>query len=152
MLAAMRTIRLMHGPILPQDLEAVDIIIEKPHISTIHGTNDNMRKAKLFLYSNSLRNKDFNSSFEYMIHLLLSIGNSDDYVRFIGHKGVWKSFPIELRTFVWYDRNHTKWNGGEIMLHKDDMITKIAEMLEQASPEDLKLLADFIESYLRNKK
>lgn len=38
------------------------------------------------------------------------------------------------------------------MLHKDDMIAKIVEMLEQASPEDLKLLADFIESYLRNKK
>jgi len=38
------------------------------------------------------------------------------------------------------------------MLHKDDMIVQITEMLEQASPEDLKLFVDFIESYLRNKK
>ena len=38
------------------------------------------------------------------------------------------------------------------MLHKESLIAKITEMLRRASPEDLKLFIDFIESYLRTKK
>lgn len=39
-----------------------------------------------------------------------------------------------------------------MMLHKNEMIRKITEMLEDASPEDLKLIIVFIESYLRKRK
>ena len=38
------------------------------------------------------------------------------------------------------------------MKDKDEMIQIITEILEQASPEDLKLIIAFIESYLRKKK
>lgn len=38
------------------------------------------------------------------------------------------------------------------MLHKEEAIRKITEMLEQASPEDLELFIIIIEGYLRKKK
>lgn len=38
------------------------------------------------------------------------------------------------------------------MLHKEDLIRKITEMLEKASPEDLELFIIIIEGYLRKKK